>query len=114
MNTTSKETQKACIVWLSGARYADVRALPEVETQSSRGALLELEPSPITGPQAQHYQAWSGHLPSCFGFFDTLTPACHLSYSPRGVDGYSVVEEYAGRDAAPKMMPDLLRAAGWT
>lgn len=78
------------------------------------GARVELDPSPITGPQAQHDQAMSGLLPAHFGFFDTLIPLCRHPRLQQAGSGYTVVQENAGRDATPKMLPDLLRTAGWT
>ncbi len=113
MSNGDKEIRKAFVLWLSGTRLADLRALAEVESLLEHGTLVELEPSPITGPQAQHYQVSSGKLPAHFGFFDTLMPLCHLPRPQQGMDGYTVVEESAGRDAAPVMLPDLLRAVGW-
>jgi len=113
-NVNNKGIQRTLILWLSGASLADMRTLSEMKNLLDRGALVELDPSPITGSQAQHYQAFSGRLPARFGFFDTLIPLCHLPHVQQGVSGYTVVEENAGRDAAPKMLPDLLHAAGWT
>jgi len=103
MSNTTIETQKAIVLWLSGIRLTDIRTLPEVEMLLDRGSLLELNPLPITGPQAQYYQAFSGQLPSSFGFFDTLVPR-----------NYATVEEVAGRGPTPKLLPDLLRTVGWT
>jgi hypothetical protein len=116
MNNANIRTQKAIVLWLSGIRLEDIRALPEVEILTKHGAQVELEPSPITGPQAQHYQAFTGVSPARFGFFDTLMPLCRHPHPPlhQEADGYTVIEERAGRDTAPKMLPDLLRAAGWT
>ncbi len=114
MDDTNKTTQKAFILWLSGTRLADIRTLAEAQSLLEQGALVELDPAPITGPQAQHYQAFSGQLPAHFGFFDTLMPLCRLSRPQQGMNGYTVVEELAGRGAPPKLLPDLLRAAGWT
>lgn len=94
---------RAVILWLSGLRLNDVRGLPEVEMLMKQGAIVELEPSPITGPQAQHYQVLSGRSPASFGFFDTLVPR-----------HYAVIEEVTGRGDTPKLLPDLLRTSGWT
>lgn len=113
MSNGDKEIRKAFVLWLSGVRLADLRALAEVESLLQHGVLVELEPSPITGPQAQHYQVSSGKLPAHFGFFDTLMPLCRLPRPQQGMDGYTVMEELAGRDAAPVALPDLLRAVGW-
>jgi hypothetical protein len=102
VNNNTKGLQKAIVLWLSGVRLADIRALPEVTELIDRGAMIELEASPITGPQNQHYQVLSGKDPSSFGFFDTIVP-----------HGYSVIEETVGRGGTPKLLPDLLRSAGW-
>jgi hypothetical protein len=116
MNNANKGTQKAIVLWLSGTRLEDIRALPEVEILTEHGAAVELEPSPITGPQAQHYQAFTGVSPARFGFFDTLMPLCRHPNADlhQAADGYTVIEESAGRGTTPKMLPELLRAAGWT
>jgi hypothetical protein len=106
--------QKAVVLWVSGPGLTDIRALPEVELLLEQGVLVELEPAPITGPQSQHYQVLSGTLPARFGFFDTLMPLCRLSRPTNGKSGYTVVEEYAGRDTAPKLLTDILRSAGWS
>ncbi len=113
MSNGDKEIRKAFILWLSGISLTDVRALAEVKSLLEHGTLVELESSPITGPQAQYYQVSSGKLPAHFGFFDTLMPLCRLPRPQQGMDGYTIVEESAGRDAAPMTLPDLLRAAGW-
>lgn len=113
MNDSNRGIRKAFVLWLSGVRLADIGRLAEVESLLEHGALVELDPSPITGPQAQHCQAFSGRLPAHFGFFDTLMPLCHLARPQQGVNGYTVVKEHTGWDTAPKMLPDLLRAAGW-
>src|SRR5579863_553733 len=113
MTDTNRGVRKAFVLWLSGVRLADIRALAKIESLVEDGALVELDPSPITGPQAQRYQAFSGQLPAHFGFFDTLMPLCRLPRPQQGMNGYTVMEELAGRDTAPKMLPDLLRAAGW-
>ncbi|MFL5692020.1 MAG: hypothetical protein ACJ795_09460 [Ktedonobacteraceae bacterium] len=112
MSSNTKGIQKAFILWVSGVRLDDIRALAEVESLMEQGVLIELDPSPITGPQAQHYQLLSGWLPACFGFFDTLMPLCHLP-NQRGANTYDVVEKHTGWDVAPKMLPELLNAAGW-
>jgi hypothetical protein len=114
MASIEKGTQRALVLWLNGVRLAAIRTRAEVEILMKRGVLVELEPSPITGLAAQEYQAFSGRSPSCFGFFDTLMPLCRLPRFSQGADGYTAVEEHAGRDAPPKMLPDLLREAGWS
>ncbi len=103
MNNDNRGLQKAIIIWLSGVRLSDIRALPEVTELIERGAMIELDASPITGSLNQHYQVLSGRDPSSFGFFDTIVPG-----------DYSVQEESVGRGGIPKMLPDLLRSAGWT
>ncbi len=113
MDNINKETRRAFILWLSGACLADIRSLAGIENLMRSSALIELDPSPITGPRAQHYQVFTGQLPASFGFFDTLMPLSRLSRPQQGIDGYTVVEEHVGRDAAPKMLPEVLRAAGW-
>jgi hypothetical protein len=113
MDDVNKGIQKALILCLSGIRLKDIHALPEVQTLMERGAVVELDPSPITGPQTQHYQVLSGRLPACFGFFDTLMPLCRFPDQQKQINGYTVVETNAGRNAAPKLLPDLLRAADW-
>src|SRR5690242_6755598 len=113
MDNVNKETRRAFILWLSGASVADIRSFAGMENLINSSALVELEPSPITGPQAQHYQVFSGRLPASFGFFDTLMPLSRLPRAQQEINGYTIVEERAGRDAAPAMLPDLLRAAGW-
>lgn len=102
MNNTTRDVQKAIVLWLSGLRLADIHALPEVTELIARGALIELEASPITGPRNQYYQVLSGRDPSSFGFFDTLVPR-----------DYNVIEESVGRGGILKLLPDLLRSAGW-
>ena len=103
MSNTDAPIAKAVVVWLSGARLADIRTLPEVEKLLDAGAMVELDPSPITGLQAHHYQVLSGKSPSSFGFFDTLVSR-----------NYTVTEEVAGRGSSPKLLPDVLRTTGWT
>src|SRR5215470_2987275 len=103
MSNTNARTQQAIVLWLSGVEFTDIRTLPEVEALLEQGAMVELEPSPITEPLIQHYQALSGRLPEHFGFFDTLVPR-----------NYAVVEESSGRGVTPKLLPDLLRTAGWS
>ncbi|GAC1625574.1 MAG: hypothetical protein NVS4B7_15890 [Ktedonobacteraceae bacterium] len=103
MSNENKGIERAVLLWLSGVRLADIRTLPAVSALLERGALVELDPSPITGPLSQHYQALSGKVPAAFGFFDTLVPR-----------NYSVTEESAGRGPTPKLLPDLLRTVGWT
>lgn len=100
------------MLWVSGARLTDMVALAEIEDLRSRGALVELEPSPITGPADQHYQFLCGESPARFGFFDELLPHCHLPYG-KDESSYAVVETGGGQAATPKMLPDLLKARGW-
>ncbi len=96
-------SNKAIVLWLSGARLGDIRALPEVETLLKGGALVDLEASPIAEPMTQHFQAMTGRTPECFGFFDTLVPR-----------NYAVVEQRNGRGATPRLLPDMLRTVGWS
>lgn len=103
MSYIDKRIEKAVMLWLSGVRLDDIRSLPEVRALMRRGAMVELEPSPITGSQAHHYQLLGGRLPASFGFFDTLIPR-----------NYTVVEDTTGRGPAPKLLPDMLRTVGWT
>src|SRR5436305_8485884 len=113
MSNGDKRTQRAVILYFSGVHLADISTYTEVEALMKHGVSVELQPMPITGLQAQEYQVFSGRLPAHFGFFDTLMPLCRLSRLQQGADSYDIVEEYAGRDAPPKMLPELLRAAGW-
>ncbi len=106
--------QKAVVFWVSGLAYSDISAIAEVETLLARGVKIDFLPSLITGTQSQYYQVMSGKLPASFGFFDTLMPAYQLSRPLNGQNGYAIVEEFAGRDAAPRFFPDILRAAGWS
>lgn len=94
---------KAIVFWLSGAKLADLASLPEVEALRERGAMVELESQPITGPLLQQYQAISGQTTASFGLFDTLVPR-----------NYAAVEETAGRGTPPKSLADRLRTVGWT
>src|SRR2546421_553529 len=103
MSHTGIGIQKAVVLWLSGAQFADIRALPQVETLMKQGAMVELEPSPIVEPLTRHYQVLSGQLPENFGFFDTLIP-----------QNYAIIEESSGRGVPPKLLPDVLRTVGWT
>jgi len=103
MNTVGKEIQKAIVLWLSGARLEDIRTLPEMEALLQQGASVELDPSPIAERQNQYYQAASGRSPASFGFFDSLIPR-----------NYTIQEESLGRGTTPKLLPDMLRTAGWT
>ncbi len=96
-------TQRAVIIWLSGAVSASIRDLPEVQALARRAAFIELDPAPISSPQAHYYQAFSGRLPATFGFFDTLLPR-----------NYDIIEETTGRGTPPRLLPDLLRTVGWT
>jgi Type I phosphodiesterase / nucleotide pyrophosphatase len=99
----SSITNRAVVIWLSGAALAGIRHLPEVQALTQRAALVELDPAPITGSQSHYYQAFSGRLPATFGFFDTLLPR-----------NYAVTHELTGRGTLPKTLPDLLRTVGWT
>lgn len=96
-------TQRAVVIWLSGATLANIRALPEVQALTRQAAFVELDPAPISSPQAHYYQAFSGRLPATFGFFDTLLPR-----------NYDIIEESTGRGPSPRLLPDLLRTVGWT
>src|SRR5260221_12019280 len=98
MNNTNAGTQQAIVLWLSGVDLTDIRALPEIEALLKQGAMVELEPSPITEPLVQHYQTLSGRLPEHSGFFDTLVPR-----------NYAVVEEWSSLGVTSKLVPDLLR-----
>jgi hypothetical protein len=102
VNKTNKGIEKAIVLWLSGLRLTNIHALPEVKKLMECGAMVELDVSPITGLQNQHYQILSGKDPSSFGFFDTIVPR-----------EYKVLEETSGREATPKLLPDILRSAGW-
>lgn len=99
MNNT--ETQKVFLLWLSGARFADMRMLPEIEELQQQGALIDLEPHHISDELVQYYQVMSGQATDTFGFFDSLVPR-----------NYDVVEERNGRGPTPKMLPDILQAVG--
>ena len=102
MNNSTKGIQKAILFWLSGVRLADIRSLPEVSKLIDHGSIVELGASPITGRQNQHYQVLSGKDPSSFGFFDTVVP-----------HEYSVLEKTTGWGTTPKLLPEILRTAGW-
>jgi len=102
MNNSTKGIQRAIIFWLSGVRMADIRSLPEVSELIDQGAMVELDVSPITGLQNQHYQVLSGRDPSSFGYFDTIVPR-----------EYTVLEETTGRGTTPKLLPEILGTAGW-
>ena len=102
MNNQDTLSQKAVLLWLSGVRLKDLQTLPEVEALRQQGVRVDLDPSPITGPLAQHFQALSGRSPASFGFFDALMP-----------HNYHVVESTTGRGEVPKLLPDMLRGAGW-
>src|SRR5579863_10152811 len=103
MSNTEQLPQRAIVLWLSGAKLEDIRGLAEVKTLLDNGALVELDPSPISGRQSQFYQLASGKEPAGSGFFDTLVPR-----------KYGVIEETGGRGTAPKVLPDVLRTVGWT
>lgn len=113
MSHVNKEIQKAVILRLKGVLLEDILALPEIERLVAKGIKLELEPSLIAEPQNQEYQALTGRYPASFGFFDTLIPACHLPRTGQSPYDYSVIEEHAGRDTTPALLPDLLHKAGW-
>lgn len=102
-NTVSQGTKRAVLLWLSGTRLADLSTLPVMEQFFSQSACVELEPLPITGPQTQQYQVLSGSHPARFGFFDTLAPR-----------NYTAVAEVVPTEAAQKLLPQVLTAAGWT
>src|SRR5215469_3137365 len=103
MSSSYIEPQRAIMLWLSGMRLADIRSLPAVVALSRHGALVELEPLPITGPQAQYFQLFSGCSPASFGFFDTLVPS-----------NYIIKEDLTGRGETPILLPDMLHSAGWS
>jgi hypothetical protein len=100
MNEAGK---RAVIIWLSGAGLTSIRAIEEVAMLMQQGITVELDPIPITGYQAHHYQIMTGRHPEWFGFFDTLV-----------LHDYSVEENFEGRDDAPDSLTTLLHAAGWT
>lgn len=100
-NTTTTH-RRAIVLWLSGIRLEDIETLQEVRELRQDGALVVLEPLPITGPQMQHYQVLSGQSPAGFGFFDTLVP-----------QNYTVVEQQVQVDALPQLLPDILSITGW-
>jgi hypothetical protein len=106
MSNVEKGIERAVVLWLSGVRLEDIRTLSAVIALQERGALVELDPAPITGPLTQYYQVFSGKFPATFGLFDTLVPH---NYTVDAVAG-----ESAGRGPAPKLLPDLLRTVGWT
>jgi hypothetical protein len=112
LSTGTLGVKRAFVLWISGARLADIHVLDEVKKLKRQGTLVELEPLPITGPLAQHYQLFSGQSPAHFGFFDTLIPSCKLPQWQQN-DGYEVAETESGHNVATKMLPDLLRTAGW-
>lgn len=103
MSNTDTMVDKAVVLWLSGARLAEIRTLAAVDKLIHRGAMVELDPSPITSLQAEYYQTLSGKSPASFGFFDTFISR-----------NYRVTEEVNGRGSTPKLLPDLLRTVGWT
>ena len=103
MSKNEEIAQRAIVLWLSGIELEEISAIPEVEMIMQRGAIVELDSLPITGPVAQNYQVFSGRSPASFGFFDTLVP-----------HDYSVVEESGGRGVNPKLFPDFIRTVGWT
>ena len=103
MSNTGTAPQKAVLLWVSGTRLSEIRTLPGVESLLERGAMVELEPSPITGTQSQGYQVFSGKLPAAFGFFDAFVAR-----------NYTVTKETSGRGTTPSLLPDMLRTVGWT
>lgn len=103
MSNTDAAPQKAVLLWVSGVRLSEIRTLPGVESLLTRGAMVELDPSPITGTQSQSYQVFSGKLPASFGFFDAFVAR-----------NYTVTEETTGRGTTPSLLPDMLRTVGWT
>jgi hypothetical protein len=113
MSNASLKSQRAFVLYVSGVGVPEIRGLTEVEKLMKCGVMVELESTPITGPQAHYYQLFSGQSPARFGFFDTLMPRCHLPQWQQGTSSYAVAETDSGPDAAPRMLPDLLRAAGW-
>ncbi|QBD82030.1 hypothetical protein EPA93_41055 [Ktedonosporobacter rubrisoli] len=114
MSDIQTNIQKAFVFFLSDARLDDLRELSAVQDLLAQGALVELEPAPITSTQSLYYQAFSGRIPASFGFFDTLMPRCQLPRAQGGGDDYQVVEVNSGRDAAPRLLPDILRTVGWS
>src|SRR5947209_19702030 len=113
MSDTSSESRKAFVLYFSNVSISDICSLGEVEKLRERGVFVELESSPITSPQAQYYQLFSGRLPASFGFFDTLIPAYHLLKAQQGANSYTIVEVKDGRSSTPKMFDELLRTTGW-
>jgi len=103
MSNTDTAPQKAVLLWVSGVPLSEIRTLPGVEALLERGAMVELDPSPITGTQSQYYQVFSGKFPASFGFFDAFVAR-----------NYTVTEETTGRGATPSLLPDMLRTVGWT
>lgn len=113
MSNENQNIQKAILLHVNGLRLDDIRAVPEVEKLLHDGVVLELEPTLITEPQNQQYQALTGRFPASFGFFDTLMPACHLAQTTQTASGYTIVEEHAGRDTTPPFLAERLQNAGW-
>ncbi|HEU0000147.1 MAG TPA: hypothetical protein VFQ36_04575 [Ktedonobacteraceae bacterium] len=114
MHNSNEGAQRAFLFWLSGLPFADIAALPEVEKLEARGVRVDLTPLMMSGTQSQHYQVLSGKSPARFGFFDTLMPLARLARPASGESGYTIVEEQNGRDAAPRLLPDILRKVGWS
>ncbi len=102
MNNTTQSIQKAVLLWLSGMCLTDMCSFPEGRALLDQCALVMLHATPVTGAQNHHYQGLSGKDPSSFGYFDSLVPR-----------NYAVVEDSIGYGVAPKLLPDLLRDAGW-
>lgn len=93
---------RAVLLWLSGVSLDALQTLREVEVLRQQGVLVNLDPAPITGPLTQHYQALAGCSPASFGLFDAQMP-----------HNYQAVESTTGRGEMPKLLPDMLRSAGW-
>ena len=102
MNSATQSIQKAVLLWLSGICLADMRTLPEGLELLDQGVVVTLHATPITGVQNHHYQVLSGRDASGFGYFDSLVPR-----------NYIVVDESISPGTIPRLLPDLLRDAGW-
>ncbi len=113
MSNENQEIQRAILLHVSGLRLEDIRAVPEVEKLLHDGVALELEPTLITEPQNQEYQALTGRFPDSFGFFDTRMPACHLANTTQPSSSYTIVEEHSGRETTPASLTERLQSAGW-
>ncbi len=102
MNNATPSIHKAVLFWLSGMCFEDMCIFPEGRELLDQGAVVTLHAAPITGAQNHHYQVLSGRDSSCSGYFDSLVPR-----------NYTVVEESSGPGTIPKLLPDVLRDAGW-